>query len=179
MHNSNSEPACIRNARSYLKTNEYNKNPFVCSLDLESNKSLKPLDKYNLIDDDLIDIPELDKHLKKFKKLELERASNKKQNLAVDEDDVIEISSEEESSSKQPKPKAASATTAPAQEPQVIDLLSSNSNTNIETDLAQAWVIIEMFCLIRIGIKFRVVNGEILFFLFRCIIIRNDLFSNF
>ena len=144
MHNSNSEPSCIRNARNYLKTNEYNKNPFVCSLDLESNKSLKPLDKYNIIDDDLIDIPELDKHLKKFKKLELERAKNKKQSLAVDEDDVIEISSEEDSSnSKQPKPKAA--TTAPVQEPQVIDLLSSNSNTNIETDLAQAWVIIKIF----------------------------------
>ena len=144
MHNSNSEPSCIRNARNYLKTNEYNKNPFVCSLDLESNKSLKPLDKYNIIDDDLIDIPELDKHLKKFKKLELERAKNKKQSLAVDEDDVIEISSEEDSSnSKQPKPKAA--ITAPVQEPQVIDLLSSNSNTNIETDLAQAWVIIKIF----------------------------------
>ena len=144
MHNSNSEPSCIRNARNYLKTNEYNKNPFVCSLDLESNKSLKPLDKYNIIDDDLIDIPELDKHLKKFKKLELERAKNKKQSLAVDEDDVIEISSEEDSSnSKQAKPKAA--ITAPVQEPQVIDLLSSNSNTNIETDLAQAWVIIKIF----------------------------------
>ena len=142
MHNSNSDPSCIRNARNYLKTNEYNRNPFVCSLDIESNKSLKPLDKYNLIDDDLIDIPELDKHLKKFKKLELERTTNKKQSLAVDEDDVIEISSEEDSSnSKQPKTKTA--VSAPAQEPQVIDLLSSNSNTNIETDLAQAWVIMK------------------------------------